>query len=184
MTQLSQGQQHSSPDVLHFTAALFQRDGTMLLEIPNEVSAKLTGMEKVEGMINTQPFRAVIELEEKGTYLLHVGVAMMRGADAQEGDTVQLAILGHEPDPVPPADLQREFELSPEAIMSWQKLTILGRRDWIRWIEGAKTVATRARRITRTIDQLSEGKRRACCVDVNSFMMCRIKEDAETRTTA
>ena len=184
MTQLPQGQQQSSPDVLRFTAVLFQRNSKTFLEIPAEVSAKLVGMEKVEGMINTQPFRAIIERKEKGIYLLHVGVAMMRGADAQEGDTVQLAILGHEPDPVPPADLQSEFILSPEAVVSWQKLTILGKRDWIRWIEGAKTVETRARRIARTIDQLSEGKRRACCVDVNGFMMCRIKEDDKTRITA
>ena len=58
---------------------------------------------------------------------------------------------------------------------------MLGQRDWIRWIEDAKKPETRARRVTRTVSQLEDGKRRACCVDVNSFMMCRIKEDDDER---
>lgn len=169
--------QKQLPEVLRFDAVLFQDHGKMRLEIPAGISRKLLTMEKVEGLINGQPFRAVIDTTNNETYVLHVSSAMLRGAGADTGDTVTLAILGPEPDPVPPEDLQREFDISPEAEENWEKLTTLGKRDWIRWIDDTKVSETRARRIARTIDQLSEGKRRACCVNVNAFMMYCIKED-------
>ena len=59
----------------------------------------------------------------------------------------------------------------------WKDLTKLGRQDWVRWIESAKSPETRARRVTRTIDQLAEGKRRACCVNVYEYMLNRVEED-------
>ena len=167
------------PEVLRFESMLFEKNKKVVLEIPENASDKLHDMPKVEGMINEHPFRAAIDPTEGGTYLLRVNQAMLRGADAKIGDTVQLAILGPEPDPVIPSDLQAEFDMSPEAVTNWQILTTLGKRDWLRWIDDTKNPGTRARRIARTIEQLSEGKRRACCVNVNGFMMCRIEEDSK-----
>lgn len=165
------------PEVLRFESELFGHGKKTVLEIPKNIRPKLYGMPKVEGTINGQPFRAAIEVRSDGALLLHVNAAMLRGAYAKIGEVVELALLGSEPDPTPPKDLQAEFDMSPEAVESWNKLTKMGQRDWVRWIEDAKKPETRARRIARTVEQLSEGKRRACCVDVNGFMMCRIKED-------
>ena len=61
----------------------------------------------------------------------------------------------------------------------WDELTPMGRRDWVRWIEGAKKPETRERRVRRTVDQLAEGKRRACCVNVYEYMLDRVEEDGK-----
>ncbi|MBN1362168.1 MAG: YdeI/OmpD-associated family protein [Sedimentisphaerales bacterium] len=106
---------------------------------------------------------------------------MCQGAGADAGDTVQLAILGPEPEAKVPADLRVALGASDEAKALWSDLTPMGRRDWIRWIDAAKKPQTRARRITRTVEQLSSGKRRPCCVNVYEFMLCRIDEDEQAQ---
>ncbi len=170
------------PSVFRFEAQILQHtdklkaDSWAMLDIPKIISKELRGMAKIEGTINGHPFRAPLEQGTSGEHRLRVNQAMLRGAATQAGDTVKLAILGPEPEPVPPADLQTPLNASHEAKTSWDDLTTMGRRDWIRWINLAKTPETRARRVTRTVDQLAEGKRRACCVNVNEFMMCRIEE--------
>jgi len=60
-------------------------------------------------------------------------------------------------------DLQRAIEGDPETLALWMKLTPLGRNEFICWVEDAKQPATRARRITRTREELHEGKKRPCC---------------------
>ncbi len=173
----------SKPEVLRFHARLFEHpektgngSGT-LLDVPKDVSKQLHDMPKVEGTINGHPFRAALEPNPSGGRWLKVNKAMCRGAGADDGDTVELAILGPEPDPKGPADLRAAFASSPEAKAVWKELTTMGRQDWVRWIELAKTSETRARRIRRTVDQLAEGKRRACCVNVYEYMLNRVEAD-------
>ena len=145
------------------------------------MDAKLRDMPKVEGTINGHPFRAALEPNPSGGRRLKVNEAMRRGAGAGEGDTVELAVLGPEPDPKGPADLRAAFESSPEAKEVWEDLTTMGRLDWVRWIESAKKPETRERRLRRTIEQLSEGKRRACCTNVYEYMLNRVEEDEKPR---
>ena len=165
----------SKPAVLRFNAQL--NGSGALLDVPNAVDKKLRNMPKVEGTINGHPFRAALEPNPSGGRRLKVNMAMRRGAGADDGDTVELVILGPEPDPKGPANLRSAFAASPEAKAVWDELTTMGRQDWVRWIESAKKPETRARRVTRTIDQLSEGKRRACCVNVYEYMLDRVEED-------
>ena len=140
------------------------------------VSKKLLsrGMAKVEGTMNGHPFRAALEPNTSGSHWLRVNKAMREGAGADAGDMVKLVILGPEPEPTVPADLRVALTASHEAKTLWKDLTPIGRRDWIRWIESAKKPETRARRITRSVEQLSSGKRRPCCMNIYEFMMRRI----------
>ncbi len=169
----------NKPEVVRFEAKLFKQNNRLVLPIPAAEAAKLRDMQTVEGMINTQRFRAALIPQEDGSWVLPVNAAMQRGSGASAGDTVSVAVLGPEPDPLPPQDLQAEFDMSPEAVANWEQLTMLGKRDWIRWIEDTKSPETRARRVARTVEQLSKGKRRACCVNVYGFMECRIQEDSK-----
>ncbi len=179
----------AGPSVLRFEARLFRHpkkakaNSRALLNVPDWVGRQFSpgGATKVEGAMNGQPFRAVLESDPSGGYRLHVNKAMREGAAADVGDTVQLAILGPEPEPTLPSDFRAALTASRDAEILWRDLTLMGRLDWVRWIESARKPETRARRITRTVEQLSSGSRRPCCVNVYEFMLDRIREDEQVR---
>ena len=62
-----------------------------------------------------------------------------------------------------PDDLLDALIKTKEITHLWESLTPIGRNEFICWVEDAKQKQTRARRIRRTIEELSEGKRRPCC---------------------
>ena len=169
------------PSVIRFKARISEgrpkpkNTSTVQLRIPKAIGKKLCGMEKVEGTINGHPFRTALESNTSGDRWLRVNKAMREGAGAGAGDTVSLALLGPEPKPAVPTDLRSALRASAEAKTLWNDLTTDARRIWIRWIEDAKKPETRARRVTRTVEQLAEGKRRPCCVNVYAFMQQRIQ---------
>lgn len=62
-----------------------------------------------------------------------------------------------------PADLKRALTSDAKALETWEDITPLARNEWICWIESAKRVETRARRIEWGCSSLKDGKRRPCC---------------------
>lgn len=60
-------------------------------------------------------------------------------------------------------DLRAALEAQPDVLVLWQGLTPLGRNEFICWVDDAKQAKTRERRITRTLEELQEGKKRPCC---------------------
>lgn len=62
-----------------------------------------------------------------------------------------------------PADLRRALTADVAALAAWNDITPLARNEWLCWVEGAKLIETRERRIERTHTELSEGKHRPCC---------------------
>jgi uncharacterized protein YdeI (YjbR/CyaY-like superfamily) len=62
-----------------------------------------------------------------------------------------------------PKDLQKVLSLNTDIFSAWQKVTPLGRNEWICWITSAKKEETRAKRLERAKEELRLGKRRPCC---------------------
>jgi uncharacterized protein YdeI (YjbR/CyaY-like superfamily) len=62
-----------------------------------------------------------------------------------------------------PADLRKALIANETALDLWKDITPLGRNEFICWVEDAKQDKTRARRISRTQEELEEGKSRPCC---------------------
>lgn len=62
-----------------------------------------------------------------------------------------------------PRDLRNALLVDTESLAAWQDITPLARNEWICWVESAKLIETRARRVSRTHTELAEGKRRPCC---------------------
>ncbi|MEM9965350.1 MAG: YdeI/OmpD-associated family protein [Asticcacaulis sp.] len=60
-------------------------------------------------------------------------------------------------------DLQAALVSEPEILALWEKLTPLGRNEFICWVDDAKQAKTRQKRIARTREELLEGKKRPCC---------------------
>jgi hypothetical protein len=179
MNKATTANKDSGPSVVRFKARIVQspkRDSATFLDVPKAAGAKLRGMTRVEGIINGHPFRARLEPNASQGYSVPVNQAMLRGANADVGDTVQLAVLGPEPEPIVAAGLRRAMQASHDATALWKVLTTEVRRDWIRWIEATENPDTRARRIRRTVEQLAEGKRRPCCVNFYEYMLQRVRE--------
>lgn len=62
-----------------------------------------------------------------------------------------------------PPDLKKALLADDESVTAWNTITPLARNEWVCWVENAKLIETRNRRIKRTHDELIEGKRRPCC---------------------
>ncbi len=62
-----------------------------------------------------------------------------------------------------PTDLRKILASKPTILTVWQDITPLARNEWICWIESAKKIETRDRRIRIMSENLLAGKRRPCC---------------------
>ena len=62
-----------------------------------------------------------------------------------------------------PADLRKSILSDEDVVMLWEDITPLARNEWICWVENAKQVETRKRRIEQTNSKLLSGTRRPCC---------------------
>jgi hypothetical protein len=139
------------------------------LILPAAASAKLPtrSMTAVDGTLNGQPFSAVLEPDGQKSHWLKVSRKLREAATAMPGDTVALEIrpAAKQPEPSVPADLRQALAHAPAALMVWDDITPIARRDWVHWITSAKRDETRTRRIASTCDMLAGGKRRVCCFD-------------------
>jgi uncharacterized protein YdeI (YjbR/CyaY-like superfamily) len=62
-----------------------------------------------------------------------------------------------------PDDFRSALLADQSALATWRNITPLARNEWICWVESAKKLETRLRRIAWGSSNLSEGKRRPCC---------------------
>lgn len=62
-----------------------------------------------------------------------------------------------------PTDLKKALLKDKTAKAAWLDITPLARNEWICWVEGAKLIETRTRRVKRAHEELAEGMRRPCC---------------------
>ena len=62
-----------------------------------------------------------------------------------------------------PRDFEKALRAHPEALATWDDITPLARNEFICWIESAKKLETRHKRIAWGTESLSGGKRRPCC---------------------
>lgn len=62
-----------------------------------------------------------------------------------------------------PTDLRKSLLSDKKVLELWEDITPLARNEFICWVENAKQIDTRKRRVKRTCEELLEGKRRPCC---------------------
>ena len=76
---------------------------------------------------------------------------------------------GEESEARVPTDLGKALAATPKAKTQWSDLTPIARRDFVSWIDSAKQLETRRRRIEKACSMLAAGKRRPCCYSIVSF---------------
>jgi uncharacterized protein YdeI (YjbR/CyaY-like superfamily) len=62
-----------------------------------------------------------------------------------------------------PKDMSRILTSDQRVYEAWEDITPLARNEWICWIESAKKLETRNRRMKIMCENLIAGKRRPCC---------------------
>ena len=62
-----------------------------------------------------------------------------------------------------PKDVRQLLSTSQPALATWSDITPLARNEWLCWVESAKLIETRQRRVLRLGRDLASGKRRPCC---------------------
>jgi uncharacterized protein YdeI (YjbR/CyaY-like superfamily) len=84
-------------------------------------------------------------------------------------DKMNPKAAGNEPEPKAPPDLRKALATAAKAKDHWQDLTPIARTDFITWIDSAKQLETRKRRIERACSMVAAGKRRPCCYSIVSL---------------
>jgi Bacteriocin-protection, YdeI or OmpD-Associated/Domain of unknown function (DUF1905) len=113
----------------------------------------------VTGTINDFPVRGPLTLVRDG-YALTLGPAWRKdvGVTNEAIVTVELAPEGPQLDNISP-DIADALKAAPTAQTFFLSIPTFYRKNYIRWIEDAKRLETRANRITEMVKLLSEGKR-------------------------
>jgi len=158
------------PNSIRFEAPIFRIGGWSIVRLPDEASAKLPSRSQgaVEGLVNQQELRTVLEPDGRRGHWLKVDEKLRRALAVSEGDTVSLELEPRKqwPEPVVPNDFQTALADAPDLSDLWQEITPMARWEWVRWINATKNSETRERRIEIAISKLRSGKRRPCCFDL------------------
>ena len=158
---------------IRFDGRLDSVDGSMIVRLPAEASAKLPsrGQVAVRGTLNGHAFATVLEPDGRFGHWMRVDRALQRGAGVTAGDSATLDVQPTRewPEPTVPADLQQALAEAPRTIQElWKEITPMARWEWVRWVNATNNPNTRSRRVDVTISKMQSGKRRPCCFDLAS----------------
>jgi hypothetical protein len=136
--------------------------GGAFVEIPFDMEEAFGSKRpKVKALIEGVPYRGTLVRMGSEHHMLIILKGIREQIGRTFGDEVRI-IVEADTDPraveVPP-DLMKELKKNKDARTIFDKLAYTHRREYVRWIEEAKRVETRAARIAKTIEMLNKGQR-------------------------
>ena len=139
-----------------------EKTGWTYIDIPIDVSETLSPGQKtsyrVKGTLDTFPIRlvALVPMGD-GSFIMAINATMRRGIRKEEGATVRVE-LDIDTDPIPlSADLLECLADDPTALDFFNTLAKGHQVYFSNWIEEAKTVGTKTKRLTQAVMGLSMG---------------------------
>jgi hypothetical protein len=116
------------------------------------------GSIKVVGSINGYPYRGSAMPHGDGSHFLVVNKALRDALSVDVGDVVRMSIR---PDTEPrvvaaPPDLLAALPANPAAQAYFDHLAPSHRKAYVEWIENAKRLDTRARRVQGAVERLAQ----------------------------
>jgi len=145
-----------------FTATVASRPrGGMAIELPFDPATAWGERERydVTGTIAGYKVRGKLR-PRAGGHVLELGPAWCRDAAVAVGLQVAVVLAPEGPQlNALPGDIAAALDAEPAARRFFESLPTFYRRNFMRWIEGAKRPETRAKRITETVAILKSGKR-------------------------
>lgn len=137
-----------------------EKTGWTYIEIPVDVSSELKPGQKtsfrVKGTLDAFAIRQVALLPMgEGTFIMPINTSMRRGIRKEEGASMQVSLeVDDEPLPLS-ADLLACLDNEPAALAHFQRLSRGHQNYFSNWIEEAKTIETRTKRLTQAVTGLS-----------------------------
>jgi hypothetical protein len=140
-----------------FEAVLEKRGAGTLVEIPLDVPAVFGGKRvPVRGTVNGSPFTTTIATYG-GRYYLGFRREIREAAGVAAGDPVVVELeRDDEPRTVElPDDLAAALDSETRA--SFDRLSYTHRKEYVRWVKGAKRDETRRKRVAQAVELLRAG---------------------------
>jgi hypothetical protein len=136
--------------------------GGAFVEIPFDVEEAFGSKRpKVKALIEGVPYRGTLVRMGSEHHMLLILKGIREQIGRTFGDEVRIIVEADtEPRAVEvPPDLMKELKKNKDAGAIFDKLAYTHRREYVRWIEDAKRVETRAARVSKTIEMLKKGQR-------------------------
>lgn len=146
---------------MQFTAQIVRQGSRTFLVLPEEVVERWGEKPHhyVVGTISERKVRGRTEVWN-GEYILPLGPTWLRDNDLQVGTNVECVLCLESPVIEELADdIASALEAEPQAKAFFEEIAPFYRKNYLRWIEGAKRPETRAVRIAEVIQLLKEGRR-------------------------
>ncbi len=116
----------------------------------------------VKGEIDGHAVRGSLMPHGNGTHFFVVNKEIRTAIGKESGDSVRASL---EPDRKPrtvelPAAFQRILKKHKSAWANFQRLSYSHRKEYVQWIEAAKKVETKKRRMLKAVEKLATGEAR------------------------
>lgn len=140
-----------------------EKTGWTYVLIPSAIAAQLNPGKKtsfrVKGKLDTHSIEGIALLPMgQGDYILPLKADIRKAIHKKQGDTLSLQLELDSAKIQVPEDLAICLEDEPKAkAFFFEKLPGAHRNYFIKWIDSAKTEATRSKRIAMTVNALSKG---------------------------
>jgi hypothetical protein len=152
--------------MVEFTTIILQfneqgeKTGWTYIEIPADIAQQMKPGNKksfrVRGMLDAFPVQgmALMPMGE-GNFIMALKAEVRKGIHKNAGAILHVKLEEDKDFKVEmPADLQECFDFEPEAFEFYNSLAKSHREYFIKWIDGAKTNETRAKRIINTVNAM------------------------------
>ena len=155
-------------------------NGIKVVRLDKETSLKLTtrGVAMIEGRINGNEFRTVLEPDGNGSHWFKLDKSLKETLDLNIGDIVNLEISQSENWIEPTPSNEWKSILSSEKLVNntWIDISPLARWEFVRWMDSTNSPVTKKRRYEKAISLLSKGKRRPCCFNSNQCTVLEVSK--------
>lgn len=151
-------------DVIKFSATLEKMPGRFawtFVEFPHDVE-KLFGKRgsvRINGTINGVPMDRALMPTKSGYHLIVFGADLRRQAKVKAGDTARFEVWRNpRPNEIQlPEELQETLDFFPDFKAGWEGMRPGMKRSMLIWINSAKTLPTRAKRVAELLKRFETG---------------------------
>ena len=136
--------------------------GGAYVTVPFDVEATFGSKRpKIKATFDGEPYRGTLVRMGTPDHILPILKEIRERIEKGPGDEVRVTIeLDTEPREVlVPKDFAEAMNARPDVREYFDQLSFTNRKEYVRWIEGAKKAETRASRIERATTMLDDGKR-------------------------